>query len=217
MIGEFVEASETFAALYAETGTVQSNGGYVTPAPASAASNSPLPLPPHNFLLPPPPPTALQQHSTHQLESVGFPVVSKYPLETIHQIRSLISADVNQVIEKIPVYSRSAALAKRPVGFCEWQWPSLLLRHHFSFPNSFYQIICNLFIHLLQSDGNAVGYFRVHYRVHAASASVEMVCGTIESSLQAGSPAGTRGTSAFFVSHWYIIIGCTDPSPQYRT
>eukprot|EP01036_Dinobryon_divergens_P026735 gene26735-35415_t len=84
-----------------------------------------LPLPPSTpsfgtttttLFQPPQPPT------------IKFPVVSKYPTEAVNQIRSLITTDTNQIAEKLPVYKKTCTLAKRLVGFCEWQWPLLLMR-----------------------------------------------------------------------------------------
>ena len=104
VIADFIESSEAFAAQ-------------LLPLPPSSSSFSTTST---AVFQPPQPPTQ---------QIIRFPVVSKYPTEAVNQIRSLITTDANQVVANLPVYNKSCTLAKRLIGFCEWQWPLLLLRY----------------------------------------------------------------------------------------
>jgi len=98
------------------------------PSPLSFSPTSPCqPLPPPTYI------SSLQSTPPAIANSSGdpnvrFPVISKYPTEALHQIRTQLSLDVNAITRSLPMYSKSCTLASRMKGYCEWQWPSLLQR-----------------------------------------------------------------------------------------
>lgn len=109
VVANFQEASQSFASSLFQTNTA---------SPTAAAAGVQHLLTPVQAQ-PPQPPPPLQSN---------YPVVSKAPLEVLNSIKYQISFDLNKVSETIPMYNGSCVLGKRPVGYCDWQWPFILNR-----------------------------------------------------------------------------------------
>jgi hypothetical protein len=71
-----------------------------------------------------------------------LPVTSKYPEVIIQKLADSIKINTNEITANFVQYKNSTSVAKRPVGYSDWQWTALLY-NCMSMPSGVFELIAD--------------------------------------------------------------------------